>query len=408
MIRPVKTVLLLAVALLLAAGCAKPTQPPPTGENALLVGLWEQFVPVGSMPVEIELISSGDAAADGSSGRWRVEDDKLFIGQGGSEEAYSFTVSGYMLTLYNAATETSCFYINPKLFAEGADGNGSLAGQWAAWSAWGKLDFDGKSELNNIMYTTAGPTEVRQQYAARDGILQTVDTAGNYTYNLYRLEESGVLQLAETTDYDNDVKQWTAYWKKAAPGEGFTGQWKLVIDENKEDGSLPVALRLEANGSGSATVAGGASSGILWEDFGDFILIQYSQTNMVYAWRAVQGGVMYLGNPDADEGWYIDESRYQPTKEALVALAGTWKTEDGSASLEITADGSMTVRDGAGEAQSVAVTTSDGMMRLTAGSKTYYMAYGLDGDSLKLYYSQLPFLEQRELPVGLERAHSGQ
>lgn len=405
MMRPVKAAILILAALFFATACGRPAAPAtPNPDAALLAAHWEKFIPIESMPDAIILDSSGGAVAGGVNGRWRLEGGMLYIRYSGEEDAFSYTVSGYMLTVYNTKTDTSGIFINAEAFAAGADKNADFQGQWAAWSTFGKMAFDGGTDLNDIIYTTAGRTVIGKKYAARDGILQTADTSGNYTYNLYSFSPDGALQLAETADYDNDEKQWTQYWKKAEAKSGLTGIWKQVISANPGGTGLPAVLTLANGGAGTATVPAGAPAAINWEYYpGDFIIIEYSQTNLVYAWETLAGGTLYLGNPDVDEAWYIDTSRYKPTTAPLDSLIGVWEAEEGSMRLTFKANHTVEMRNEAGETSVVSALAQDGLMQLSAGGKTYYMAYTVDEDTIKLNYNELPFLEQKEMPVTLVR-----
>lgn len=398
--------ILAATMMACASGCAKPApQSPPNPDAALLAGQWEQFIPIESMPQAIALDASGAAEVDNVSGRWRLEPGSLFIRQGGQEDKYSYTVTGYMLTLYDTSTDTSEFYINPQIFAAGADKNASFKGQWAAWSTFGKMSFDGGTGLDNIVYTTTGRTDLTQKYAARDGILQTVDADGNYTYNLFSFGGDGALLLAETTDYDNENKQWTAYWKTAPPASGLLGEWTQIIDTSPGGAGLPAVLTLGGDGAGGAAAQGKSAAAIKWEYYGGgFILIEYSETNLQYAWCSQQGGALYLGNPDVDEAWYIDSSRLKPTAAPLKDILGTWKLEDSKLALAVKSNGTVEVTNEAGETTALDASAADGILKLERSGKTYYMAYSVDGGSMKLYYGQLPFLEQKEMPVTLVKS----
>lgn len=398
---------LLAFALLAftAAGCGKPTaQPTPGPDAAALAGLWEQFMPVESMPREITLDASGSAAVDNENCRWRLDGGSLFIRRGGQETRYSYTVSGYMMTLYDTSSDTSEFYINPQVFAAGADRNADFKGLWAAWSTFAMMAFDGEGGLSNIVYTTAGRTDLGARYAARDGILQTVDTGGGYTYNLYSFGEDGALLLAETTDYDNENKQWTAYWKSAAPPEGLPGSWTRVAGQSPGEGGFPSVLNLVADGSGSAAAQGGGTTGLHWEYYaGGFVIIKYSETDLRYAWCTPQGGSLFLGNPDVDEAWYIEPGRYKPSTGPLKDIAGTWTLEGSRLALAVQADGTASATNEAGETAAFAASAADGMLKLTRGGDTYYMSYSVDGDTMQLFYGQVPFLDQKEMPVTLTK-----
>lgn len=392
------------VCLMICAGCGRPlAQTTPHPDTAQIAARWHQFVPVGTMPVEIVLDPSGSAVVDGDTGRWRLEGGRLLVRLGGGEQGYSYTVSGYMMTLFDENTDTSGFYINPDAFAAGATGNEALAGQWAAFAGWGKMVFDGKSELASVVHTEAGDTEIRQAYAARDGILQTEDSGGSFTYNLYSMSEEGALLLAETSDYDNDVKQWTPYWKRVEPEAAILGQWSRVIRTDPGQTALPETLSLEGSGAGAAGNPGSNPTAFSWEYYqGGFVLMRFSRTSRLYAWCGAQGGVLFLGNPAVDECWYIDQSRYHPTAEPLMELAGRWETEDGAAAVEITGDGAVTVRSQAGEEAAFSGLAADGLLRLIEGAATWHAAYALNEGSLALYCAGLPVLGQMEMPVVLQ------
>lgn len=393
--------------LLPLAGCAKPTaQPTPDPDAALLAGHWEQFIPIQSMPQAITLDPAGSAVVDDETGRWRLDTGQLYLRHGGAEDRYSYTVSGYMLTLYDVASDTSEFYINPDAFIKGADKNGELSGQWAAWSTFEMMSFDGEAELDDIVYTTAGRTVLQKQYAARDGILETVDASGNYTYNLYSFSQEGALLLAETADYDNQDKQWTPYWKKTAPGADLLAGWTLAFDTSPGDSGLPSALELKSGDACTAAQQGKASAGISWEYYdGGFLVLKYSDTNLQYAWCTPQGGVLGLGNPDVDEAWYTDASRYRPSAAALSSLEGTWKQEGSGTALRIDAkSGAADVTNNEGKTTSLKASAADGLLKLDLSNKTYYMAYSVNGDTMQIYYGDFPYLDQAEMPVTLTKS----
>jgi hypothetical protein len=401
-----KMIIVLLIGLLCMAGCAKPTAKPTANPDAdLLVGQWEQFIPIESMPAEITMESAGSATVDGTSSRWRLDGGKLFIRHGSQEDQYSYTVSGYMMTLFDVQTETSEFYINPETFTSGADKNQELAGQWAAWSTYAKMSFDGGTEMDNIVYTTAGRADLTQKYAARDGILQGVDASGNYTYNLYSFSNEGALLLAETTDYDSETKQWTAYWKKTAPDANMVAAWSMVIDSDPTNTTAPIALKLNKDGTASATMKGSVPTNIKWEYYnGGFVIIEYSDTNLQYAWSGVQGSALNLSNPDTEDAWYVDTTRYKPTAAPLQAIQGQWKLEDSKMMLDFKANGTLTATNDAGTVTTLSATAADGMLKLESGGKTYYMQYSVDGDTMKVYYGQLSFLDQKEMPVSLVKS----
>jgi hypothetical protein len=396
----------LLAGLLPLCGCG--TAAPQSTANpdaAQLVGKWEQFIPIESMPAEITMDASGSAVVGGTAGRWRLEGDKLTIRQSGQEDQYSYTVTGYMLTLFDIAAGTSEFYINPDSFTAGADKNVELTGRWAAWSTFGKLVFDGGTGLDSIEYTTTGRSDNQKKYAARDGILQTIDSNGAYTYNLYSFASDGALQLAETTDYDNDTKQWTVYSKKVNPPDSLIADWTMAFDTEIGDEGLPVSLKLDSDGTGRAAAAGSTPADMTWEYYnGGFVILEYSQTNLQYAYCTTQGAMLSLGNPEVDEAWYTDSSRYKPTAEQITSLLGTWKLEDSKLSLTFKANATMTATNEAGDEQTVSVTAADGLLKLQKGKDVYYMAYTVDGDTMQLYYGQIPFLDQKEMPVTVTKS----
>lgn len=396
------------IMLLLAAGCGAPTAgiATPHPDASALVGLWEQFIPMDGMPQEITLDASGSAAVDSDTAQWRLEGDDLYIRRGGREARYGYTVSGYMLTLHDVSTDTSEFYVNPVAFSAGADKNAELKGRWAAWSRFSKMDFDGEAELTNIIYTTAGRTDLLVKYAARDGILQTVDTSGNYTYNLYSFGDDGALLLAETSEYDNETRQSTAYWQTGEAPAGLYGEWKKAVATEPAGQGLPAALRLDENGKGSTAAAGGDPAFFKWEYYaGGFILIEEGETNLQYAWCSQQDGALFLGNPDVDEAWYIDKSRYRPTAGALKELEGSWKPEgESKLALVIGASGTVEITDAAGKTAKLGVAAAGGVLELKKGKDTYYMAYSLEDGTLQLYYGDQPFWQADEMPLILVRS----
>lgn len=397
----------LLLALLAAAlppGCAKPTPQPtaPNPEAELLAGHWEQFIPVASLPQSVTLDASGSAAVDGADATWRIEGDTLYLRRGRSEDAYAYTVSGYMLTLTDANADASDFYINPEAFAAGADRNAQLAGQWAAFSTFESLRFNGAGGLSDVVYTTAGRTELPMKYAARDGILQTADASGNMTYNLYDFSPEGALLLAETSDYDNPNRRWTAYWKKTDPDAGLLGEWKLAFHTQGGNAGLPAALTLGGGGAGSMAAQGAAPVPMLWEYYdGGFAVLDSGGADLQYFWCEQADGVLSLGNPDVDEAWYFDESRYRPEASGLKAIEGAWREEDAEMGLDVGPGGVATAVDDEGRKTGLAAAAAGGLMKLTTGGKTYYIAYGVDGDEMKLYYGDVPFFGAKEMPVTL-------
>jgi hypothetical protein len=402
-----RAVLILLIFLLPASGCAKPTpKPTPDPDAALLAGQWEQFIPIESMPQQITLDPSGSAVVGDETGRWRLEAGQVYIRHSGTEDRYSYTVSGYMLTLFDVSSNTSEFYINPDAFYSDGAKNAELNGQWAAWSTFSMMNFDGDTELDNIVYTTAGRTVLQQKYAARDGILQTVDASGNYTYNLYSFSQEGALLLAETSDYDNQDKQWTPYWKKAAPDASLLASWTLAFDTSPGDTGLPSAIKLSNGDEGSAARQGKAETPVKWEYYnGGFIIIEYSETDLQYAWCTPQGSVLGLGNPDVDEAWYFDAGRFKPSAVPLAAISGLWKQEDAQTSLNFNEKGgAVAVTNNAGKTTTLSAAALDGLLKLTLGGKTYYMAYSVSGDTMQIYYGDFPFLDQAEMPVTLMKS----
>jgi hypothetical protein len=396
---------LLLVALCLAGCAGQPSQPATANPDAaLLTGLWEQLISVESLPQEIALDASGSAVVDGESGHWRLDDGMLYLRSGGSESVFSCTVSGYMMTLNSASADASDFYINPALFSAGAGSNAALAGQWAAFSTFGMMAFDGADGLDSIVYTTAGRTVLKQKYAALDGILQTVDTGGNYTYNLYDFSAEGALLLAETTEYDRDERQWTAYWKKANPEPGLVGDWSLAFDTQPGSAGLPAALKLRGDGTGSAEQRGAAASDIRWEYYsGGFVVLLYSDTYLQYAWSGVQGGVLSLGNPDVDEAWYTDESRYRPTVAGLQEILGTWKAGDSSMELRIGPGNFTSATNDSGMEAQLSASSADSLLKLENGGETYYIAYSVDDGTMRIYYGNVPFFDAKEMPASLTK-----
>jgi hypothetical protein len=405
MIRLGRTAAAVVAWLLLAAGCAAPTpQPTPNPDAPELVGRWQQFIPIESMPADLTLDLSGSGAVDGETARWRLADGDIYIKWGGRETRYSYTVSGYMLTLYDISAGASEFYINPEVFAAGADRNAELKGRWAAWSTFSKLDFDGGGGLTTIVYTTAGRTDLMQKYAARDGILQTADTGGNYTYNLYSFDEDGALLLAETSEYDSENRQWTAYWKLEEAPRDVLGEWSKAVAKEPGDEGLPATLRLEDGNKGSATAGGKAASDIKWEYYScGFVILEHSETNLQYAWCSQREGVLALGNPDLDEAWYTGPA-FRPGGALPEELAGAWKPEEESKlKLVLKANGMAELTDEAGETRLAAAAAAGDLIRLQYEGKNYYMAYYIDNDTMQLYYNEQPFLEKKDLPVILAK-----
>lgn len=405
MVRRMRIAAVIAALWILAAGCGAPTagSATPHPDTAALAGLWEQLIPMDGMPESITLEASGAAMSGGEAARWRLEGNDLYLKRGGQETRYGYTLAGYMLTLFDYASDTSEFYINPESFAAGADGNAELKGRWAAWSAFSKLDFDGEGGLTTAVYTTAGRTDLSSRYAARDGILQTVDTSGNYTYNLYSFASDGTLLLAETSEYDSDTRQNTAYWKTAEPPAGLLGEWQEAVSTEPAGAGLPELMKLSAGGKGSAGQQGGDAQFMKWEYYaGGFLLFEHSETDLQYAWCTLQDGVLFLGNPDVEEAWYLG-SGYKPGSEPLKALEGTWKRGDSKLALTIKSGGVLEITNSAGKTAMVSVSAAGGVLELTKDGRTYHMAYTADDTTMELYYGEQPFLEENDMPVTLDK-----
>ena len=404
--RRVRIITLIAMLWLLAAGCGAPAagSATPHPDASALAGLWEQLIPMDGMPASLTLDASGAATSGGEAARWRLEGNDLYLKRGGQETRYSYTVAGYMLTLYDYTSDTSEFYINPEAFAAGADGNADFKGRWAAWSTYSKLDFDGEGGLTTAVYTTAGRTDLASRYAARDGILQTADASGNYTYNLYSFATDGTLLLAETSEYDSDTRQNTAYWKTADPPAGLPGEWREAVSNQPAGAGLPALLKLTADGKGSAGQQGGDMQFLKWEYFaGGFLLFEHSETDLQYAWCTLGDGVLFLGNPDVEEAWYLGAG-YKPGVEPIKALEGTWKGGDGKLALTFKPGGVLELTNSAGETAAAAVSAAGGVLELKKDGRTYHMAYTADEATMELYYGEQPFLEENEMPVTLDKS----
>lgn len=391
----------------LAAACAGTPAPDatPNPDKALLAGRWEQFIPVESLPQTLELETSGGARVDGEACTWRLRGDTLYIGRGGAEKAYGYTVSGYMLTLTCAEADASDFYINPERFADGADDNARFKGRWGGFSTFGMMDFDGAGGLTDIVYTTAGRADLPKRYAARDGILQSADADGNHTYNLYAFSPEGALLLAETPEYDELERQWSPHWKKSEPGPAMLGNWTMAFDTQPGAAGFPAQLQLGAGGAAKAGTPGFPGADIRWEYYnGGFLALMMSDADLRYAWcESAGGGVLFLGNPDADEAWYYDDARYKPTVEALADIAGIWREEEGGMALEVRAGGTVLAADGGGKETELSAQAAGGLMRLRKGDDTWYMAYDADDGEMSLWYGGAPFFGEREMPARLIR-----
>jgi hypothetical protein len=150
---------------------------------------------------------------------------------------------------------------------------------------------------------------------------------------------------------------------------------------------------------------GAAAVGIQWEYYnGGFVAMALTSTNLQYAWCDVQGGVLSLGNPDVDEAWYTDPSRYKPSAADLIPIVGTWKSDDGKTALEIKAGGTVAATNAEGKKTALSASSADGLMKLVFGGKTYYAAYGFEGNTtMKLYYGDVPFFDTAEMPVSLTK-----
>ncbi len=404
-IRAIAAILTLTALAALAVACGKPAADATANPDAdALKGRWLQFIPVDSMPEQLWLDPSGGAAVDDEAARWLLQGGLLVLRQGGNDRSFSYTVSGYMLTLFDMAGDASAFYINPDSFAAEASGNGKLAGEWAAFDSWGKLIFDGKRSLVSMVHTEGGDTRIDQSYAARDGILQAEDTAGNFSYNLYSESQDGALLLAETADYDNDVKQWTPYWKRAEPESGLLGHWNRVISSDAGNTAMPDVLELDAAGAGKAGAKGAMPVDFRWEYYNGGFLLMRIGSDHLYAWCGAEGGVLFVGNPDVDECWYVDQDRFHPTAQPLSALAGTWATEDGAVTLAVKgASFTLTSKE---ESNSFSALAADGLLKLAKGNAAYFAAYSLEDGELRLYGAGLPLIGQMEMPIVLVRRKS--
>ncbi len=389
-----------AAAAMMASACGAP-KPDATAHPDMeaLQGRWQQFIPVEALPEQLLLDPSGSATLGDETGTWVLQGGLMVLRQGGAERSFSYTISGYMLTLFDMDADVSSFYINPDEFAAEASGNGELAGEWAAFDSWGKLSFDGKGGLVSMVHTEGGDTRIDQTYAARDGILQAEDTSGNFSYNLYSMSQDGALLLAETSDYDNDVKQWTSYWKRVEPDQGLLGQWARVISTDTGNTSMPDMLEMAAAGMGKAGAKGAMPVDFHWEYYNGGFLLMRIGSDHLYAWCGAEGGVLFVGNPDVDECWYVDQSRYHPTAEPLGELAGNWATDDGAVTL-IVEDSSFKLHSNKEDTAFTAL-AADGMLRLKQGSASYYAAYSLEDGELRLYGAGLPVIGQMEMPLVL-------
>ncbi len=387
----------IACALMMVLGltaCA-PQQPAKPGVThpslTNLTGQWVQFVPVNTLPERLTLDAGGHAQTDKDSGTWRLVNEKLMVRLGGRETAYDFTVSSYMLTLVNNSTGDSSFYIDPNLFAQQGDDNAKFTGQWAAFSTYGMLNFDGQGTLQDIYYDqSAGKSTRTLKYTARDGILQAVDDAGNVIYNLYSFAD-GTMRLGETSEYDSDLKQWTVYWKKSEPS-ALLAKWTRLIDQTGTDGmALPQVVELKSDGKATVTRAGGSPVDAAWEYYeGGFLLLRLSDMDIQYAYASPDGPVLMLDNGDEARSWYTTDS-FRNALKAPKELAGKWTSEEPALTLEAEEDGTMTFTLG-DKSYPASATAAGGILVLRHNNQTYYIAYQADDFTLSLAYKSAPFL----------------
>ena len=161
-------------------------------------------------------------------------------------------------------------------------------------------------------------------------------------------------------------------------------------------------LELAAGGMGKAGAKGAQAVDFAWEYYnGGFALMRIGEGNHLYVWCGAQGGVLFVGNPDVDECWYVDESRFHPSEEQLGKLAGSWATDDGAVTMTVT--GSAVRLHSQEEDASFSALAADGMLKLQRGSAAFYAAYSIEEGELRLYGAGLPVIGQMEMPVALSR-----
>lgn len=403
-----KAVLLLALSALSLGfvscapnAAALPSVAPQDLQN--LPGNWVQFVPVQALPAKLTLDGTGHAQADKTAGSWRIQDEKLWLRLNGKQTVYEYTVSGYMLTLVDDNTGDSSFYINPTLFAAQGDDDAKFNGQWAAFSTNGMLLFDGKGTLQDIFYdATAGKSTRALQYTARDGILQAIDGAGNVIYNLYSFEDN-TMKLAEASDYDNDQKTWTTYWKKTESTELMT-KWSRMVDQtDPSTASLPQVLELQADGKALETPTGGNPTPITWEYYdGGFLVLRYSDTNLQYAYVTHNGPTLALDTGEDTRSWYSSDS-LRAALHAPKELAGQWSSDSPAMKLTVKDDGSMTFTLG-DKSYPASSSTGGDLLVIRQGDTAYYVAYELtDTDLTLMYATNTPFLPDGQQSITLTK-----
>ena len=389
-------VLLLLIAPLTACSGAAQPQASNNPDFAHLVGQWQQFIPIASLPEQMELTEDGGATVDGENSRWQLVGDQLRLRTGIGQHLYSYTLTDdYLLTLVDEDEEASAYYINPAAFAASADSNDQLKGQWGSFDSFARLDFDGRGKLNDVVYTSAGETALERSYAAQDGILQSVDTDGNYTYNLFSFSPEGALLMAESSEFDNENKQWTAYWKLADPPQNLLGQWKtaLVLSEDGAE-PLPYEISLAAGGVGSVTDTAGDNEPISWRYYGsDFIEWTTQDHTVSYAHCDRKATTLYLNNTDGSQCWYLSGAFKStiPTVKGLAGFVGLWKVSDSAVQLKVEAGGKLTFRDGQGKDVQATAVAQDGLIKVSYEGKYYYMYAEVQDGVLAMMFGDLPF-----------------
>ncbi len=405
-IRLTAWVALLPLLWLLGACTAASPQASADPDQAALPGRWQQFIPIDSMPNALEFHENGSMVVDGNEGRWQLSNGQLRIRTTGGQRNYGYTLSGYLLTLVDVDADTSAYYINPDLFARGADANDKLKGDWGAFDSYARLQFDGTGKVNDVVYTSAGETALERTYAAQDGILQSEDSDGSYTYNLFSFSDDGALLLAESSEFDNENKQWTAYWQVTGAPAGLVNVWKaaLPVTDGEESG-LPATLSLEAGGVGSVADKEGTVATVTWRYYaGGFVEWTTEGHDVSYAHCSLSGKVLYLNDADESQCWYTN-ANYAPTIQGLASFAGQWIADDGVTQLTVAQGGKLTFRNAQGKDVVADATAADGLIRVRYENADYYLYGEVQDGVFSLVFGDLPFWDGVEgNPLALTKA----
>ncbi len=383
---------LLPLLWLLGACTAVEPQASADPDQAVLPGRWQQFIPIDSMPGELEFSENGSMTVDDEEGRWQLSNGQMRVRTASGQHNYGYTLSGYLLTLVDVDADTSAYYINPEVFAQGADANDELNGDWGSFDSYARLQFDGAGKVNDVVYTSAGETALERTYAARDGIVQSEDSDGGYTYNLFSFSDEGALLLAESSEFDNDDKQWTAYWQVTDAPAGLVDVWKatLPVTDGEESG-LPATLSLASGGVGSVSDDAGTATAITWRYYaGGFVEWTNENHDVSYAHCSLSGTALYLNDADESQCWYANGS-YAPIIQGLASFAGQWKAEDGVTQLTVAEGGKLTFRNAQGKDVAADATAADGLIRVRYDEEDYYLYGEVQDGVLSLVFADLPF-----------------